>query len=172
YGLDGLEGGNIELLPVALHEIGHGLNFATSTNGSTGNFNSSFPNIYDHFLLDKVTGRTWDDPLETSAQRAASAISNDLVWIGPSANTAAQTFLAHRPRFVVNSPPVVAGPYTIGTASFGPSLTLAGLTGNLVLVDDGAGLSINDGCEPAVNAAAIAGNIAVVDRGNCTFVIK
>ena len=172
YGLDGLEGGNIELLPVALHEIGHGLNFATTTNGSTGAMNSGFPNIYDRFLLDKVTGRLWSDPLETNAQRAASAISNDLVWVGANAVAAAPGWLNNRPRFKVNSPPALAGFYGIGTAAFGPGLTLAGLTGNLVLVDDGAGLNINDGCEPAINAAAIAGNIAVVDRGNCTFVIK
>src|SRR5207344_2521982 len=35
YGVDGLEGTNIELLPVLLHELGHGLGFQTFTNGST-----------------------------------------------------------------------------------------------------------------------------------------
>src|SRR5205085_3921220 len=43
YGFDGLEGTNIELLPTVLHEIGHGLGFATLTSGTTGNYASSFP---------------------------------------------------------------------------------------------------------------------------------
>src|SRR5439155_5698151 len=36
YGFDGNEGSAIELLPVVLHEIGHGLGFSTTTNGQTG----------------------------------------------------------------------------------------------------------------------------------------
>src|SRR5262245_40234956 len=35
YGIDGNEGVNVELLPVVLHEIGHGLGFSTTTNGTT-----------------------------------------------------------------------------------------------------------------------------------------
>jgi hypothetical protein len=33
-------------------------------------------------------------------------------------------------------------------------------------------VNVNDGCDAITNAAAIAGNIALIDRGNCTFVIK
>src|SRR6267378_229252 len=172
YGLDGLEGSNIEMLPVAIHEIGHGLNFATTTSGSTGALNSGFPSVYDRFLLDKVTGRQWSDPLETNAQRAASAISNDLVWTGASANAAAATYLSKRPALIVNSPGGIAGTYQVGTAGFGGAITMAGVTGNVVLMDDGTAPNPNDGCEALVNAGAIAGNIAIVDRGTCTFVSK
>ena len=173
YGTDGNEGTHVELLPVLIHEFGHGLGFATATSGTSGNFNSGFPTIYDRFLLDLATGNHWADAAETAANRAASAISvNGLVWDGPSVFTFAQSYLAHRPRFHVNSPAGIVGYYGIGTASFGAPLTAGGLTGNVVLADDGAGVNPNDGCEAIVNAGAIAGNIALIDRGNCTFVIK
>jgi hypothetical protein len=61
YGIDGLEGANIEMLPVALHEIGHGLGCTTTTSGTTGSWNSGFPHVYDHFLMDNTTGQHWSD---------------------------------------------------------------------------------------------------------------
>ncbi|WP_350547511.1 PA domain-containing protein, partial [Pseudoalteromonas sp. 5-MNA-CIBAN-0065] len=45
----------------------------------------------------------------------------------------------------------------------------------VVRLDDGNTVdstSINDGCEPAINAAELAGKIAIVDRGSCAFTIK
>jgi PA domain-containing protein/flagellar hook capping protein FlgD len=48
------------------------------------------------------------------------------------------------------------------------------VTGNLVLAQDGSlpPNSPTNACEPLTNAAAIAGNIALVDRGTCAFTIK
>ena len=171
YGVDGLEGGNIELLPVVLHEIGHGLGFQTFTSGSTGAYNGTFPSIADRFLYDTVNGLHWTE--NTAAQRVASAISIDkLAWDGPAVNKEANTFLGPRPVMVINSPAGIAGTYAAQNATFGAALTLAGASGNVVLVDDATAPNINDGCEAPINAAAIAGNFALVDRGNCTFVIK
>ncbi len=61
---------------------------------------------------------------------------------------------------------------TIGS-TFGPS-EFEAFAGKLVRIDDGdsADGTINDGCEAAVNAADLTGNIAVIDRGACTFVLK
>lgn len=85
YGYDGNEGSLIELLPVVLHELGHGLGFSTPTDGQTGNFASGFTSAFDHFLYDSTTHRTWSNAAETSAQRAASALSvTGLVWNGPA----------------------------------------------------------------------------------------
>jgi hypothetical protein len=171
YGYDGLEGANIELLPVVLHEIGHGLGFSTTTSGSSGNYNTSFPSIFDKYLLDNATGLHWDQ--ETAAQRVASAISiNGLVWDGAAAVAAAGSYLGPRPRMLINSPGGIAGTYAVQTASFGPPITAGGVTGNVVLYDDAVAPNVNDACEPAVNAGALAGNIALLDRGTCTFVIK
>ena len=169
YGFDGLEGSNIEMLSVVLHETAHGLGFATTTNGSTGNYNSSFPSIYDDFLLDANTGLHWS--AETPAQRAASAIGIDkLSWDGPVADAHALTYLAHRPRMVINAPGSLAGNYQVGQAAFGPPITST--TGDVVLADDGTAPNPNDACEPLVNGPALAGKVALIDRGTCTFVSK
>jgi len=171
YGLDGLEpAGTVELLPVVLHELGHGLGFSTTTSGSTGNYLSSYPSIYDFFLRDDITGLHWDQM--TPAQRVASAISLDkLTWDGPGVYYKAQTFLAQRPRMIVNAPGGIAGAYAVATGTLGVPLTVAGVTGDVVLMEDGVA-PINDGCEALVNGPALAGKIALVDRGTCTFVVK
>ncbi len=47
------------------------------------------------------------------------------------------------------------------------------ITGDLVIVDDGvAANSETDACEPLTNGAEVAGNIALIDRGDCNFVDK
>ena len=70
----------------------------------------------------------------------------------------------------ITSPASIAGLYTTGTANFGPQSF--SLTSELVQVDDGSAPVI-DGCQtPFANAAAVAGKIALVDRGNCTFQSK
>jgi Zn-dependent metalloprotease len=58
-----------------------------------------------------------------------------------------------------------------GASAFGPPLDATGVTGNVVLADDGVAPTSN-GCEPFVNAGAVAGNIALVDRGLCPFTVK
>jgi hypothetical protein len=68
----------------------------------------------------------------------------------------------------INSGPAT-GTYQASEAAFGPTPTAGGISGDVVLVNDGAGPSTSDGCEPF---ALPAGSIALVDRGNCTFVIK
>lgn len=73
-------------------------------------------------------------------------------------------------QLTVNAPASIAGNYPASPAAFGPSLTAAGTTGNVVLVNDGAGASTTDACEPLVGFPA--GDIALLDRGSCTFVLK
>ena len=167
YGIDGNEpASGIELLPVVLHEIGHGLGFSTLTNGSTGNFFNGFPAVWDHFLMDNQSGLHWSQM--TAPQRQASAISvTNLVWDGPNVSWGAPSFLAKRKRMVVNAPAGIAGNYAAQGASFGPQTY--NVTGDLVLVDDGVA-PITDGCEPPVNN--VTGKIVLIDRGTCTFTSK
>jgi hypothetical protein len=111
----------------------------------------------------------------TDAQRSASTkYTQHVVWVGSNATAKVPTTLQlGTPLLTVNSPASVAGIYAVGTAQFGPPLAAPGITGNLVLVND-SGLSGDpaDACEPIVNGAAVAGNIAILNRGTCTFVIK
>ena len=54
-------------------------------------------------------------------------------------------------------------------AEFGASLNATGITGDVVLVNDGTGTT-SDGCEAITNN--LAGKIALIDRGTCTFTVK
>lgn len=166
-GYDGLEGTNIELLPVVLHEIGHGLGF-TAGIGSSGAEPGGLPTVFERSIRDNTLGLTWDNM--TQAERAASAINtNNVVWAGPCVTAHAPFVLGGTPTMWVNSGGPLAPTYLIGLAAFGPQNFST--TGNLVLVDDGVA-PITDACTALVNGAAVLGNIAVIDRGTCTFVIK
>jgi len=172
YGFDHNEGASqIDLLAVVLHELGHGLGFATYVNGTTGTLNGGYPDVFCRFLYDQNTGLHWNE--ETNAQRAASAIVPfQLTWDGAATRfMAPNTLQSGRPVLRVNAPPAVAGDYAVGTASFGAALTGTGVTGAVVLADDGVAPT-SDACSALVNAAQVAGKIALVDRGTCSFVIK
>ncbi|MGI9106372.1 MAG: T9SS-dependent M36 family metallopeptidase [Pyrinomonadaceae bacterium] len=69
----------------------------------------------------------------------------------------------------------IAGNYPASGAEAGPALTTTGITGDVVLgldPSDAAGASTTDGCSPLTNASSVAGKIALLDRGSCSFVIK
>jgi hypothetical protein len=98
YGLDTNHNSTqINLVTVLLHEFAHGLGFASFTNEETGAQAGSdtagrFPGIFDSFLLDNTTGKTW--PQMTDAERKASAVNTgNLVWKGPQVVSDATTIL-------------------------------------------------------------------------------
>lgn len=172
YGVDGNEGTKTELLPVVLHEIGHGLGFATITVAGVQMGTPPGPHIYDRFLYDLDQDMHWHE-MPSDAQRGASAVNcQRLVWDGPCVTEGAPGRLGSKPLLRVNSPAAIANDYEVGLPTFGPQPF--NVTGNLVLAQDGSlpPNSPTNGCEPFTNAAAIAGNIALVDRGTCPFVVK
>jgi hypothetical protein len=171
YGFDHLEGTKIDLLAVLEHEFAHGLGFSTVTNGSTGaylNGPPSLPAVWDRFLYDETTALHWDQ--NTANQRKASAINtNNLTWDGGQVKFAAPFFLSGLPEVVV---PFAPGYLDGNGASFGAAITTTGVSAEAVLVNDGVSTT-SDGCEtPFVNAAQLAGKIAVIDRGTCNFTVK
>ena len=60
--------------------------------------------------------------------------------------------------------------YTAQNSSFTPLPPTTGVTGMLAVVNDGAGTT-SDACERFARNALV-GKIAIIDRGNCDFVIK
>ncbi|MFP2927497.1 myxosortase-dependent M36 family metallopeptidase [Pyxidicoccus sp. 3LG] len=85
-------------------------------------------------------------------------------------------------RLTVTAPAAIAGDYRAGVttvAALGP--TIFDVTGDVIAAEDAvepppagstvAGTTL-DGCSPFTNAAAVAGKIAIVDRGFCSFNIK
>ena len=168
-GLDNNHGANVDLVSVLTHEFGHGLGFQTFTSGSTGATNSGVPSIYDRFTMDTNTGKSWLQM--TDAERVASAISvSKLAWNGPQVFADVPSVLKGPPNLKVNAPAAIAGNYAVGTAAFGPALTSSGVTGDVVLANDGTA-PLTDGCQ-AFPAGFFTGKIALIDRGTCTFPIK
>ena len=81
YGTDALPTGNdVDFVTVVLHEIGHGLNFASAI-AQSGTLPDGYPGIYDRFLIEGATGGTALTSM-TDAQRANALTSNDLYWMG------------------------------------------------------------------------------------------
>ena len=82
--------------------------------------------------------------------------------------------IPERDMFQVTSPADIARTYPAIQAAFGPRLNATPVTGKLVLVNGIGGTSTNpiEACGPLTNAAEIAGNIAVLYRGNCDFSFK
>ncbi len=175
YGFDNNHGTNFDFVTVLTHELGHGLGFANFITETTGASPAGLTDIYATFTRDNTLGVNWNS-LTTPAAIAASALRCDqIVWSGPNVTANSARFLGlGRPALTVNSPSGL-GPYRIGAAAFGPLLSSPGVSGNLVRAldpADAAGPTTFDGCSPFTNAAAVAGNIALVDRGTCGFVVK
>ena len=175
-GLDGNAGNNVNFVATLLHELGHGLGFALlTTRNDTGQRFLGLPSIWEGFMLDNSTGKTWLQM--TNAERAASAVNQGgLAWTGANAVAGVPKVLTagRAPKVVIggNAGPV-AGTKAFGPAQFGPPLDSAVVAGTIYKLTDqanGTGLA----CAPLAPAAAagVAGKVALIDRGGCTFVVK
>ncbi|MES2743587.1 MAG: PA domain-containing protein [Pseudomonadota bacterium] len=173
-GLDNNHGSAIDLVTVLLHELAHGLGFQNFTDEESGEFYAGIPSVWDYFLLDNRLEQQW---VNLSAfQRAASSVSGSgLSWSGPQVTAAVPQVLDPVSRLTIGGPRAGAavGNYEVGDASFGPPLGTPAVTGQVMPVVDQAddrGLACT--ALDAVNTLAVRGNIALVDRGVCNFVIK
>jgi hypothetical protein len=171
-GLDNNHGANIDLVTVLLHEFGHGLGFQTFTSGSSGAQYGGYPSIWDDYLLDTSTGKTWT--AMTNAERVTSALNTGkLVWTGTNTSAAAARVLqAGSPGLTVYWPASVEGRYLVGTAAFGPALNSPGIYGEVIRVVDSTSGGPACGALSARDAAAVYHRIALIDRGVCTFKAK
>lgn len=174
-GLDNNEAANqSDLLTVVLHEFGHGLGFLSFADEATGRLFPfeddpalNAPSVWEHHLFDNTQRKLWVDM--TNEERARSAITPlNLVWNGRNVTRDA-------PRVLDRGVPdlFVAGQglnrfVPIGLAQFGPPIDRNTLVANAIApVADLV-------CAPldASGAAAIRGNVALIDRGSCPFVTK
>lgn len=173
-GLDGAHGVKIDLVAVLLHEMAHGLGFQTFTNGATGAQILNRPSVWDHYLTDNRTGKNW--ATMNPSERMSSAVSvNALTWTGSHVSAAVPQVLDAEASMQVSGPAAGAagGSYRVGDASFGPRLSLPGVTGHLMpVVDQSNGTGLACSALNTSNARAVNGNIALVDRGSCPFTVK
>lgn len=68
----------------------------------------------------------------------------------------------------VNSPSNITGTYKTASAAFGPGVSTAPITGQVVFVNDGSNTPTYS-CSTLINGNEVKGKIAMIDRGNCTF---
>jgi hypothetical protein len=172
YGFDRQQGNDIDLFVVVLHELAHGLGIAGAT--SSPGFLNNRPSVFNTNMRDRTLNLQWDQM--SDAQRAISVVNTgNLVWSGDEVRQALAQFLSAVTTLTITEPSAVARNYDIGLASFGSDASKTALSGRVVAVADAAdatGSSPTDGCTTLTNASAVNGNIALVDRGNCTFVLK
>ena len=179
-GVDGRSGANVNFVETLLHELGHGLGFSvltvqTSTgyrvlpDGSDYAASGGLPSIWERYMYDNTIGKTW--LAMSNAERKASSINPlQLAWSGPIGVGAAARVLSAVPTIrIVTSVPGVAGVYDYGMASFGTPIGTTGVFGTLAVTPNNL-----NGCAAfdTVASAAIAGKVAIIDRGVCGFVVK
>ena len=70
---------------------------------------------------------------------------------------------------IILSPESIAGSYPMAAAEFGPDTF--DFTGDVVLANDGTAVT-TDGCEPLKNGGNMVNQVALIDRGSCTFNLK
>src|SRR5262249_46124505 len=94
YGLDGeAPEGELDLVTVVLHELAHGLGFATIVNLGTGakGLGTGFDDAFMLDLADDATGKLYPDMTDEERVNASTDTGN-LRWVGPSV-VANSTFL-------------------------------------------------------------------------------
>jgi hypothetical protein len=174
-GLDRNFGSGIDLVTVLLHEFAHGLGFQTFTDEATGEEILDIPSIWDYYLVNNSNNRPWVE--STPAERAATAVTwRGLSWNGPNVTAAVPQVLGPASNLNIGGPAAgsAGGNYGVGDAAFGPALSNPPVRGQLMpVVDQADGSGYACTTLNALNALAVRGNIALVDRGGgCDFTAK
>jgi hypothetical protein len=171
FGLDGkTPAGSINFLNVVLHEMAHGLGFSgfnslTTGLGYPGDDGVNRPDIYSTFVFNDTQMKKWYDL--TPAQRVTAALDDGkLVFTGATVRTEAPLALGQPDVFRVTAPAAAAGDYGFSQAAFGPVATASNFSGGAVQAAPA------DGCTAITNGSALAGKIAIIDRGTCDFTVK
>src|SRR5918994_247735 len=141
---------------VVAHEWGHAYTQFTHNliyQWQPGALNESYSDIWGE-LVDLINGEGTDAPAPVRTVGNCSSFSRAA------------------PGLFINSPAAIAGECPAGGALFGPALTGTGTTADVVVAIDGTAPDVNDGCEAITNGAALAGKIALINRGTCAFTIK
>jgi hypothetical protein len=110
------------------------------------------------------------DPILAEGQDYSGTNNANMATPADGGSPRMQMYLFNPPggaNLVVNTPAGIAGTYSAGTAAFGP-LNFA-LAGQVVAGQD-ASAPVDDACSAITSV--VAGKIALIDRGTCSFVVK
>lgn len=123
-------------------------------------------------------GGIGNDYVFADAQDGSSTNNADFSTPADGSNPRMQMYLfdgVNTQLFLVNSPASMTGYKNAAEGAMSTKnllINVGNKTGNLVLYNDDAGGANHYACGSANNAAALNGNIALIDRGNCNFAIK
>jgi hypothetical protein len=176
YGLDSNpEPGQTDFLDTFMHEVAHGLGFSNFANEASGTTPADLPDVYMANTFDLLYGLPWNfdfGSIDTSRLlvRLSAVNTGNVVWTGPNVTANAANVLG--PAQGIRVTGTLNKELVFGTASFGAPATPDNFGGPIVIGLDGGGASATDGCEPLTNAAEAAGNVVLMDRGTCGFVVK
>ncbi len=119
----------------------------------------------DHVRAEAMDGSGTNNANFGTDEDGSSARVQMYLWTSDPLPTApAQTL-------TITAPSSIANDYDMLPAQFGATLPSPPLTGLVVEADDGVAPN-SDACTSLSNGAAINGNIALIDRGNCEFGVK
>jgi len=129
-------------------------NFQVSNNGQGGNGN-------DAIQADAQDGSATNNAVFSTDSDGSVSRIQMFEW----------TSGGNAPPMSISIPPSLAGTYEGDLAGFDPPVPLSGLSGNLAIAYDG---SANPTwcCEAIINTNEVAGNIALIERGDCFFMEK
>ncbi|NUO00986.1 MAG: hypothetical protein HUU01_10270, partial [Saprospiraceae bacterium] len=116
-------------------------------------------------------GGTGNDDVKAEAQDGGGTNNANFATPADGGSGRMQMFLwnsAGGKLLNVLEPEEIAGAYETSTAAFGPEISATAITGEVVQAFDDTNLP-QLGCEPYVNAAEVAGKVALVIRGQCFF---
>ncbi len=132
-----------------------------------------FDEVSGNFQYKNITGQgLGGDFVRAEAQDGSGRNNANFYPPGDGTSGRMQMYLFNNPtgsNLTVTSTGAGAGTYPFAPVSFGPSVNVKPLAGKLVLVNDGVSSDNGaHGCaSPFVNAAAVSGNIAFIQRGGC-----
>src|SRR4029434_5873561 len=92
YGRDVNDGDGLDLLTVLLHELAHGLGFATIVAEWSGSEFQNQPDVFESRIFDTHASRYWTE-MNSDERRASAINTGHLVWDGPAVRAAAADLL-------------------------------------------------------------------------------
>jgi hypothetical protein len=142
-------------------------------------FNNVMHDILYRYGFDEVSGNFQEnnygrggsggDSVNADAQDGSSTDNANFATPPDGTNPRMQMFEWISPftnELIVDAPSSAADTYFGSGAAFGGSLGATGISGSIVYATP------NDGCAALTNGGAVSGNIALIDRGTCSFVTK
>ncbi|MET0339450.1 MAG: PA domain-containing protein [Polyangiales bacterium] len=170
YGLDGESGGRGDLVDALLHELAHGLGFASLADSETGRLSglrddrgqtANIVDVYTSHVIDATSGRAWTALTDAERQRAATT-PRAAVWDGAYVRAAVAEHLTRGVTRVTFDPPIPGFSGLIGDGGAGARPNASGVRAPLFVLPS---------TRPCTAPREVAGAVAVFEMGvgPCNF---